>query len=317
MIAMTTRSSIKVKARRIETTFLRADARGARDYVPFQEDVEVVVRLRNVGASDVVIHPPTGSGPDAVSGTTLVLSVRRTDMDIYAAELERSWTQPVALLRADAEPLRLPPESSYEVRVRIPAEEAGAPISGLRVLLVGGEVRATRIEAGDAEPLGRLAIRPGRIVVLPRNYEPLAADPLGSLRKAVAADAPIHLLVAAEFVREPEREAAVGVLAGALSSGPPELKSAIVGALRLLRRASAGRPLRPLARPLIAEMERVPARAAELGDGLHALAGVSLPPQAPAWMEWWRRELAGPGAPVPADEGAPQPAPSRDERSRP
>jgi hypothetical protein len=281
---------------------LRVDVRGLQDYVPFGHDVDLVVRLRNVGTQDVVIRPPTGSGPDAVSGSTLVLSITRRDRDVYAAEMSRRWSQSVPLLAEGGDELRIAPESAYEVPVRIPAEEAGQPLSGLRVLEVGGDLRAGRIEAGLEEPFGRIPIRPGRVVVVPGNYEPLAADPLGSIRKAALAVAPIHLLVATEFLPPASRPEAMTAFAEILATGSPDLRAAVLNAIHLLRQAAMGSPVRPLARPLIEAIEVHPERTAALAEGLTALTGVSLPYDARLWVDWWRRELSGPVRLVPSDE---------------
>ena len=291
----------EIKARHLETEILRVDVRPVRDYVPFDAAVDLIVRLRNVGKAEVVILPPT-SGPDAISGSSLVLTVKRTDHDIYEAELSRTWTKVVPLLAEGAEELRIPSETVHEVRVRVPPEDVGGAVSGLRVLELSGDLRAGRIEAGISEPLGRVPIRPGRVVVLPGNFEPLAADPLGSLRKAAEVTAPVHLLVASEFVPPESRPEALRILAAALATGPAELHPAAWSAIHLIRRAAAGTPVREMARPLMEALDAHPERATELMDALRALTLVSLAPDARLWDDWWRRELAGPGAVVKAQD---------------
>src|SRR5688572_29364206 len=111
----------ELRARRVETEVLRVDARGVVEYVPFGSDVDLVVRLRNVGTADVLVAPPSGSGADALSGSTLALSIVRRDRDVYAAELVRSWTQSVPIVGEGSPGVSIPPEGSYEVRVRVPA----------------------------------------------------------------------------------------------------------------------------------------------------------------------------------------------------
>lgn len=295
----------EARARRLEDEVLRVDVRGVREYVPFGEAVDVIVRLRNVGTADVVISPPSGSGKEALSGSTLALRVRRRDRDVYAAELVRTWNRLVPLVEGGDPAVRVPPEGSLEVRVRIPAEDAGAPLSGLRVLEVEGDLRAGRIEAGLSEPLGRVRIRPGRVVVLPSNYEPLAADPVGSLRKAAAGSAPVHLLVAAEFVAPDDRPSAVAVLAEVLATGSADMMAAALNALRHVRAAAAGTALRPLVEPLFRALRAHPDRPAGVVEGLSVVTGVSLAPDVRLWEDWWRRESAGPGGLVPAEDGSP------------
>ena len=176
-------------------------------------------------------------------------------------------------------------------------------MSGLRVLELSGDLRAGRIEAGISEPLGRVPIRPGRVVVLPCGFEPLAADPLGSLRKAAEVTAPVHLLVASEFVAPEARPEALRILASALATGPAELRPAALSAIHLIRRAAAGTAVRELARPLMEALAAHPERATRAdGRRSRALTLVSLAPDARLWDDWWRRELVGPGAVVKAQD---------------
>ena len=293
----------EIRQGRTESEVMRVDVRGVREFVTFGTDVDLVVRLRNVGTADVVVLPPDDTGKkDVVSGTTLVLTVDRRDRDALASQLVRSWTQVVPLLGKGAEALTIPPESAYEVRVRVPAEDVGPPLAGVRVLEVSGDLRAGRIEAGLPEPLGRLRVRKGRVVVLPPRSEALSADPVGALRKAVAASSPVHLLVATEFVAAEDRPAALAVLAQALVSGVPDLARAAVSAVEGVRLVSVGARLEPLAAPLMEALRTHPDRAQEVMAGLHALTGVSLAPDARLWEDWWRREASGPPSLVPSEE---------------
>ena len=303
----------ELRTRRLEGEVLRVDVRGVREYVTFAEPLDLVVRIRNVGTGDVVISPPTGSGKAALSGSTLMLTVRRRDVDVYAAELERTWNKIVPLVESGADDVRIPPEGALEVRVRVPADDVGAPISGLRVLEVGGDLRAGKIEAGLSKPLGRVRIRTGRVVVVPGNFEPLAADPLGSMRKAVTSVAPVHLLVASEFLAPRERASACALLAEALATASPDLETAAVNAIRHVRRAAVGTSLRPLAEPFLRAARSHPERAEAVLEGLAALTGVTLAPDPRLWDDWWKREGEAPDAVVPSDDGARGPG---DDRAR-
>jgi hypothetical protein len=60
--------------------------------------------------------------------------------------------------------------------------------------------------------------------------------------------------------------------------------------------------LQPLARPFAARLEAGGGREADLCEGLHVLTGVSLPLDGRFWVDWWRKELEGPGSRVPTDE---------------
>jgi hypothetical protein len=75
----------------------------------------------------------------------------------------------------------------------------------------------------------------------------------------------------------------------------------------LLRTQAAGSPLRPLAAPFVAALAAHPEREEAVIDGLHALTGVSLAPDARLWQDWWRRSAIGPAPSVPSEgeEGPP------------
>jgi hypothetical protein len=296
--------------RRLETSFLRADARGARDYVAFGAAVDWRIRLHNV-SRDPVVFSPSGTGPDAVSATALQLTIVRRDIDIYGAELRRSWTQVVPLERPGGGEVRIPPGGSWEVPARVPAADAGGALQGLRIFQMEGTVRISNARAGTQQETGTLRIRRGRVVALPGGFEPLAADPLGSMRKARESGAPTHLLVASEFVpRDRAREAAT-ILAAALGSGEPTLRRASANALRLLRERAAGRPMAELAEPLVQALEASPPGADALMEGLHAVSDESLPSDPRLWLDWWHRTVrtGTPALSVPAVDAGPAEGP--------
>jgi hypothetical protein len=280
-----------VRMRRAEE-LLRIQARGVRDYVPFGTDVDWVVRLRNVSSEDVVLASPgTASGPGAtvLSPSALVLEIVRRDVDIYASELRRAWTQTFYLQEPGGPELRIPPGGVHEVRMRIPAEEAGGPLSGLRMLEVTGTFRPSRLRAGGSEGADRLRVRPGRVVALPDNHEPLAREPLRSMERAVGAVAPTHLLVAAEFVSRADRPRAIETLAGALAEGDPALRTASLGALGLLAERAAGTRASGFVGPLLAAWERAPARADAIAEGLRLVTGMPWAADLRLWKDWVRR----------------------------
>ncbi len=293
------RSSLKV--REVEMTLLRADVRGDRDYVPFQTDVDWDVRIRNVSDHDVVLAASGDASPAA-----LVMRIVRRDLDIYAAELKREWTQTVFLQEPGGAPIVIPPGGMHVQRVRVPATDVGAPISGLRILEVGGTLRGTLGGSEEGRAGVMLPLRPGRVVVLPDGFEPLTRDPVGSMATAREAVAPPHFLVAAEFVPAGRVADAVREVATTLEAGDPVLRTAALGALTLLAERAAGRPLAPLARPLLDALERTPSRSRSLMEALTILSHTHRPPDPRFWQEWGRR-LARENQTVPgrsAEEGA-------------
>ena len=281
------RTSLHV--RRAEETLLRVDARGVKDYVPFERDVDFVIRLRNISGEVITLLAPPVQGAVA-SPSALLLEITRRDRDIHATQLGRTWNQTVYVQQPGGPPIRILPGEVHELPVRIPAEDAGPSIAGLRTLEVRGTFRPTRLRRGDERRRIQLPIRGGRVIVLPQGFEPLAADPLGSMEKALTTVAPAHLLVATEFVPPRRRAEAVAILARALGEGDGALYRASLGGLGLLRERAVGDRLAPLVAPLMVQLERTPERAEALVEGLSTLTGVRLAPDVRLWQDWWRRE---------------------------
>jgi hypothetical protein len=277
-----------LQARRAGEVLLRVSVRPQKDYIAFDTGVDLVLRFRNVSDQVVTLLAPEAGSASSPSAVTLEIS--RSDRDIYAAEFRRSWSQTVFVNNYGDPPVVIPPGGHYDFPVRIPASEVGSPVAGLRVIEVGGTMRPTRLQKGGAWRTVRLAVRPGRVVALPNGFEPLVERPLHSMRTAVETVAPIHLLVATEFVPSERRAEAVAILARALAEGDPSLQRAALGGLSLLRERSVGEPLRPLAAPLVDVLVRTPRRSDVVMLALSTLTGVRLAPDVRLWEDWWRRE---------------------------
>jgi len=275
--------------RRAEEVLLRVEARGMKDYVPFETAVDFVIRLRNVSDKVVTLHAPA-AGVEGVSPSALLLEMKRRDRDIHATQLSRSWNLTVYLHQCGEPPIRIPPGAVHELPVRIPAEAAGPVIAGVRTLELGGTLRPTDLRKGGEGRRVTLPIRPGRVMALPRGFEPLVNDPLASITTAIDTVAPAHLLVATEFVPPSRRPEAMQAFARALGSGHPALYRATLGGIDLLRERAAGQPVGPLAGPLVEELARSPGRADALMEGLSTLTGVRLAPDARLWQDWYRRD---------------------------
>lgn len=301
-----------LRLRRTETDWLRVEARGDRDYVTFGSDVDWLIRIRNVSDDVLVLRAPH-SGPGRASPSALSLGIVRRDLDIYGAELERQWNQTVYLHQAGGCDIRIPPGGIHEATLRVPADDVGTPISGLRTIELTGTLRAVVTEEeGEPRTIG-LRIRRGRVVVAPAGYEPLARDPLGSMQTAIDTVAPTHLLVATEFVPRGQGDRAMDTLTRALAEGDPALRTAAMGGVGLLRERNAGRPLARFVAPLIDALEAHPDRSAALMEALTLATGHALAPDARLWVDWWRRAGRS-GLRVPAFERSPTPGTPREER---
>ena len=294
-----------LQLRRTEDTLLRVEAHGVRDYVPFGQEVDFLISLENVSNVPVTLKAPVARAT-SLSPTALTVDIRRIDRDVYASQMERNWTQNVFLHARGDKPLTIAPGETHEIAIRIPAQEVGDRIAGVRIVELGGMLRPTRLKKGEEGRTVRLRIRPGRVVVLPHNYEPLVLDPLRSMRTAVQAGAAQHLLIAAEFVPRRQRVEAVRVLAYALSEADPSLRRASLGALSTLREHATGARLRPLVEPLMEALDIAPARAEAVMEGIAALADVRFAPDPRLWRDWWQRSV-GEDAKVPPPGSRPAP----------
>ncbi len=281
------KSSLRV--RRAEEALLRVEARATRDYVAFGQPIDFIVRLRNVSAETITILPP-GDGEHAGSPSALMLEITRLDRDIHATELRRTWNQTVYIQQVGDDPIRIPAGGLHEIPVRVPADAAGPALAGLRTIEVSGTLRPTQLRKGTSARTVRLPIRRGRVMALPRNFEPLTVDPLKSMRTALTTGAPAHLLIATEFVPTRRQPEAVEILARALDRGHPSLYRAALGGLGLVREHAAGQPVGPLVKPLIDALGASPRRPEALMEGLSTLTGVRLAPDPRLWRDWWRRE---------------------------
>ena len=74
---------------------------------------------------------------------------------------------------------------------------------------------------GATELFDALPLEPATVRVFLQGYEPLAEEPLVSLRRAVEKRSPPHILTAAELLAPGEREAAVELLTRAADDDPP------------------------------------------------------------------------------------------------
>lgn len=280
-----------LRMRKTEQELVRAEVRPTRDYVLFGRRIDVEIRILNVSRETITLVPPQqeGTGRVATSPSAIVLELERTDRDVSASELGRRWTQTIYLQQPGGAPIRIPPGGHFEQPARIPPSDVGPAISGFRSLEIGGTLRAPRLRIGDTERPVRVPLRGARVAVLPAGYEPLAEDPLGSMQKALDTVAPVHLLVATEFVPSAQRVEAVRLLGRALGEGHESLRRPALGALRLIRNRSIGRPVGPLAEPLMDGLARWPARREATMEGLRAVTGVDVPPDVRLWRDWWRR----------------------------
>jgi len=278
-----------MRVRKAEDVLLRVEARGVKDYVPFNTDVDFVIRLRNVSTQKITLLATAAEGARA-SPSALLLEIERRDRDIYATELTRRWNRTVFILKPGDPPIVIPSGGVHELPVRVPAGALGDAITGVRVVELSGLLRPTRFRLGGERRTVRLPIRAGRVTALPGGYDDLVADPLRAMRQSLETVAPAHLLIACEFVPANRRVTAMEILAEALASGHRGLKRAAISGISLLRERSVGDRLGPLVYPLMLRLEDTPERADALMEALSTLTDARFAPDPRLWKDWWRRE---------------------------
>lgn len=210
-----------------------------KDVVADGDPVPVRILLRNLSAAEL-----TSPRQEKDSSAALfVLSVTREDRDVYGNARTSEFT-----LRAPVEDdLVLAPGAEREVHVTIAPDMVRLGHEGFSVFRIGGAFRPVVVRVGDAELFDALPIEPALVRVFQKGYEPLAADPLSALRKAVARRSPPHVLVAAELVAAADRAEARTILREGAERDPP---------LAFCLNAALAR---------LAELEAPPSRAAARG----------------------------------------------------
>ncbi len=101
---------------------------------------------------------------------------------------------------------------------------AAGPNESLRRIEIAATLRCDGLEIDDAAyPVNAILFQPTQYQVFPGNWEPLAKDPLGSLRRLITlpqTDLDRHVLVAAASLTRQQHVEAVGLLVRGLEQVP-------------------------------------------------------------------------------------------------
>lgn len=206
---------------------VRAKARGAvvaekvmslravpeKDAVASGDPIGVRVVLRNHSGAPVGVPRREGGSSDAL----FVFEIDREDWDVFGNRRTSSFTVR-APLRADVD---LPPGGEREAAVTLDASLFEVKHQGFSVMRVTGVLRPVVIRIGDSEFFDALPVEPAIVRVLLPGWEPLAADPVASLRRSVQKRSPAHLLTAAELLAAAERAEGRRILEAAAADDPP------------------------------------------------------------------------------------------------
>jgi hypothetical protein len=171
------------------------------------------------------------------SDTVFVVDVARRDLDIFGnvkVETER-------VLVPIEDDLVLPVGGRAAVRHALSTGRAEDRHLGITEFRISGTLRPAVIRAGEDRYYEAVTLRDAVVRVLPPGWEPIAADPLGTLRKALTLGAREHLLVATELTPPESRRAAAEVLTGALHPGTsPGMERTVMAALERLSGVAFG-----------------------------------------------------------------------------
>ncbi len=215
---------LDVRRRRHERPTVEGRLRAERDLYAFGDDIRLVLTLINRTDREVEIKLDAS---DASTGY-LFLRILRRQIDVYG-NVREDVEQGQRTLPGNAV---LAPGASRWSEFVLPA--GTREHDGLTEYVISGHVRPSVVEIGDREDHRSIPLRDVTVKVLPRNYEPLAEDPLGSVAKALDKRAAVHLLVAAELVSQPDRDAAVRILIEALRTDAGGMARAVIASLRRL-----------------------------------------------------------------------------------
>jgi hypothetical protein len=205
-----------------------------KDPVSFGEALRFRIRLHNGTGGPVRIPARL----ENTSGSRLVLDVSARSHDIRAQVTTRH-RQVVRELTRD---IAIPPGGTYERIVIVRPTQVGneKPLDGFRTYTVGGHLRAIYVELDGLRRWEAIRIQPATVRAFRSNWEQLAADPVGRIGQAIAAEAPVHLVTAVALVPSASRTAAVDKLIDELRANRL-IDWAIFASLQYLTNADLGR----------------------------------------------------------------------------
>lgn len=185
----------------------------SRDAFADGDEVRGVLRVQNRSSAPVRV---SRTAEDS-SASLFILDVERRDFDVYGNVRSAEFTIHVTLDRD----LELGAGGAEDVPFVIPADMVRLAHTGFSTFEIGGHLRAVAVQVGATELFDALPLEPATVRVFLQGFEPLAEDPMGSLRRAVQKRSPPHILIAAELLAPGERAEAVTFLLQAADDDPP------------------------------------------------------------------------------------------------
>jgi hypothetical protein len=175
----------------------------------------VAIRIEFANLSGATLRVPHGL--EGSSDACVVLTLERQDVDVFGSERTTSYT----LSAPVDEDLELAPGAAHVTRLEVPAAMTTLDHEGFSVLAFSGTFRPVALRVGDSEFFDAIPIERAAVRIFQKGFEPLAADPLGSLRKAIEKRSPPHVLTCVELLAPSDRAAAKSLLETARQADPP------------------------------------------------------------------------------------------------
>jgi hypothetical protein len=220
--------ALRYEARRryLSRQVLAAKILAVQDVATLGEVAELTVVLRNVSGEPVTVF----KSADGASDTVIVIDARSVDYDIYGNVRSRTSRRRIPI----PEDLSIGIGGRVDVPFALDTGDVKTRHFGFTVLRLTGTLRPAAIHSGEERFYSGVEIEAATLRILPPGYEPIAADPLGTIDKACRLGAQEHLLLAAELSAPERRDEVVGVLVERLGDASPGMAMTIMAALRRL-----------------------------------------------------------------------------------
>lgn len=177
----------------------------------------------------------SGGARRVTSRTRFRVELRFVEHHIGGTLATESWSE----VRGLDEDIRLEPGERHSFPIRVDSDSISPASINYRTYAVSVRMHPARLSIGRARSTVPLSFGEAVVEVFPRNWEHLAADPMGRLAQCIEKESVVHLPLVAALVPAPHRPAAIDQLCEILQTEDhlppgPEFRVAICVALRIL-----------------------------------------------------------------------------------
>jgi hypothetical protein len=202
----------RARAAVLATKICRVRVLPEKDVVADGEAVGLRLSFENLSNTLLSVPRAQKGSSDAM----VVLTLSREDFDVFGNSRRAEFTLPVPV----REDLALEPGRAKESRLVVPAEMAKLSHEGFSVIELTGTFRPVVMRIGESEFFDAIPVERAKFRIFQKGFEPLADDPLGSLKRAVLKRSPPHVFAAAELLAPTDRAAARTFLETARAKDP-------------------------------------------------------------------------------------------------